>query len=44
MSLEENVGRIPSDSPPGVMETEAKINQWDLMNRKSFCTMKETIS
>ena len=32
------------DSPPRVMEIKAKINKWDLIKLKSFCTMRETIS
>ena len=51
--LEENVGktlsninhsRIPYDSPPIILEIEAKINKWDLIKIKSFCTTKETVS
>ena len=51
--LEENIGRTLSDinhsrilydPPPRVMEIKAKINNWDLIKLKSFCTMKETIS
>ena len=51
--LEENIGRplsdinhskILYDPPPRVMEIETKINKWDLIKRKSFCTTKETIS
>ena len=30
--------------PPRVMEIKAKINKWDLIKVKSFCTTKETIS
>ena len=50
--LEENIGktlsdinhsRILYDLPPTVMEIKAKINKWDLIKPKSFCTMKETI-
>ena len=51
--LEENTGKTLSDinhsiilygPPPRVMEIKTKINQWDLIKLKSFCTMKETIS
>ena len=39
-----NHSKILFDSPPRVMEIKAKINKWDLVKLKSFCTMKETIS
>ena len=51
--LEENIGKTLSDinhhrilynPPPRVMELKAKINKWDLIKLKSFCTMNETIS
>ena len=51
--LEENIGktlsdinhsRILYDQPPRILEIKAKINKWDLMKLKSFCTTKETIS
>ena len=51
--LEENLGktlsdinhsRILYDPNPRILETKAKINKWDLMKLKSFCTTKETIS
>ena len=51
--LEENIGktlsdinhrRILYDPPPRVMEIKEKINKWDLIKLKSFCSMKETIS
>ena len=39
-----NHSKIHSDSPPRVMEIKTKINKWDLMKLKSFCTTKETTS
>ena len=51
--LEENIGKTPSDInhsrilcdlPPRILEIKARINKWDLIKLKSFCTAKETIS
>ena len=51
--LEENIGRtlydinnhkIFFDPPPREMEIKTKINKWDLMKPKTFCTAKETIN
>ena len=51
--LEENIGRtlddinqskILYDPPPRVTEIKIKVNKWDLIKPKSFCTAKETIS
>ena len=39
-----NHSRILYDPPPRVMEIKAKINKWDLIKLKSFCTTKKTIS
>ena len=39
-----NHSRILYDLPPRVMEIKAKINKWDLIKLKSFCTKKETVS
>ena len=39
-----NHSRILYDPPPRGMEIKAKINKWDLIKIKSFCTTKETIS
>ena len=50
--LEENIGktlsdihhsRILYDPPPRILEIRAKINKWDLIKIKSFCTTKKTI-
>ena len=51
--LEENIGRtlndinqskILYDLPPIVMEITAKVNKWNMIKLKSFCTAMETIS
>ena len=53
IKLLENIGktlsdihhsRILYDPPPRILEIKAEINKWDLINLKSFCTSKETIS
>ena len=51
--LEKNIGRTRFDinhsniflnTSPRVMEIKTKINKWDLIRLKSFCTTKETIN
>ena len=51
-TLEENLGNTIQDKgmgkdfmtkTPKVMATKAKIDKWDLIKLKSFCTAKETI-
>ena len=51
--VEENIGRTLSDinqrkiiydPPPRVTEIKTKVNKWNLIKLKSFCTAKETIS
>ena len=51
--LEENIGktlsdvnhsRILNDPSLRILEIKAKLNKWDLIKLKSFCTTKETIS
>ena len=50
--MEENIGktlsnishsRILYDPPPRILEIKAKINKWNLIKIKSFCTTKETL-
>ena len=35
-----NHSRILYDPPPRILEIKAKINKWDLIKIKSFCTNK----
>ena len=51
--LEENIGRtldninqskLLHDTPHKVMEIKTKINKWNLIKCRSFCTAKETIN
>ena len=51
--LEENIGKtlfdinhskVFFDPPPTVMKIQTKMDNWDLMKLKSFCTAKETIN
>ena len=51
--LEENISRRLNDinqskilyePPPRVVEIKTKVNKWDLIKLKSFCTAKETIN
>ena len=51
--FEENIGRTLNDinqskmlydPPPRVMEIKTKVNKWNLIKLKSFCTAKKTIS
>ena len=51
--IEENIGRtlydinhskILYDPPSRVKEIKTKINKWDLLKLKGFCTAKETIN
>ena len=39
-----NHSKILYDTPPRVMEIKTKLNKWDLIKLKSFCTARETIS
>ena len=39
-----NHSRILYDPPPRILDIKAKINKWDLIKIKIFCTAKETTS
>ena len=50
--MEENIGRTLNDinqskilygPSPRVMEIKTKVNKWDLIKLKCFCTAKESI-
>ena len=43
-TLDVNHSKIFFYPPPRVMEIKTKINKWDLMKLKSFCTAKESIN
>ena len=49
--LEKNIGKTISDinhskifydPPPRIMEIKTKINKWELIKLRRFCTAKET--
>ena len=51
--LEENIGRtlddinqskILYDPPPRATDIKTKVNKWDLIKLKIFCTAKKTLS
>ena len=39
-----NQSKILCDPPSRVMEIKTRVNKWDLIKLKSFCTAKKTIS
>ena len=43
-ALRHKHSNIFSDLPPRVMTIKTKINKWDVIKFKSFCTEKETLN
>ena len=39
-----NQSKIFYDPPPRVMEIKTKVNKWDLIKLKTFCTAKEIMN
>ena len=42
-NLEENIGNLFHDTSPKARETKEKMNLWDFIKKRTFCTAKETV-